>query len=505
MRSNLAVLEQKTTPLASQGELEKATHVLVALPAHNKSHEGSAHEGDFFGRDVLNLSLSRRKMKPEEISQTPVTANLPGGALCVWVRVDTTQSLYEQQVLMRKAVQLLLDESPAEINIGVYGVADEKRTLAQLALYTAWVNGSSLPSRKTDKKEEERQPLTRIVLHGHKEADDFALAYAKAEGNLLARELTVLPPNELTPGSYRQRIAGLAARESWNYQEFDVEALRKMGAGAFVAVAQGSEPEDAAIVHLRRRVDGAKSTVALVGKGICFDTGGHNLKPARYMHGMHEDMNGSAVALGILVAATRANLPMNIDCWLAIAQNHISPRAYKQNDVIRTLNATTVEIVHTDAEGRMVLADTLTLAAREKPDVMMDFATLTGSMHTALGSRYSGILSNREDLIEKALAAARLSGERVCAFPMDADYDAELESRIADVKQCTLEGEADHILAARFLNRFVDDIPWVHMDLSASNHKEGLGAVASPVTGFGVAWGIEMLRALFSGTGSMDA
>ena len=114
------------------------------------------------------------------------------------------------------------------------------------------------------------------------------------------------------------------------------------------------------------------------------------------MQGMHEDMNGSAVALGILLAATRADLPLEIDCWLAIAQNHISPRAYKQNDVITALNGLTIEIVHTDAEGRMVLADTLTLAGKLKPDMMIDFATLTGSMHTALGSRYCGISAIRK-------------------------------------------------------------------------------------------------------------
>lgn len=212
------------------------------------------------------------------------------------------------------------------------------------------------------------------------------------------------------------------------------------------------------------------------------------------MHGMHEDMNGSAVALGILLAATRANLPINIDCWLAIAQNHISPRAYKQNDVVTALNGTTIEIMHTDAEGRMVLADTLTLAAREKPDVMMDFATLTGSMHVALGSRYSGIFSNSNDLTLKALAAGKSSGERIWAFPMDADYETELESKIADIKQCTLDGEADHILATRFLSRFTGDVPWLHMDLSASSNKGGLGAVGTDVTGFGVSWGTDMLN-----------
>jgi leucyl aminopeptidase len=305
-----------------------------------------------------------------------------------------------------------------------------------------------------------------------------------------------LPPNELTPGLYRQRIRKIAKEYGWKHGEYSLQKLRRMGAGAFVAVAQGSFEEDAAIVHLHYRHNRAKQTLALVGKGICFDTGGHNLKSARSMHGMHEDMNGSAVCLGILLAATRAKLPVNIDCWLAIAQNHIGPKAYKQNDVVRALNGTTIEIVHTDAEGRMVLADTLTLAAKAEPSLIIDFATLTGSMAVALGERYSGVLGNRETLLTQAVAAGKTSGERVCAFPLDEDYEQALESKIADIKQCTLDGEADHILAARFLKHFVNDLPWLHVDLSASSCKGGLGAVASDVTGFGVGWGLEMLRIL---------
>ena len=239
---------------------------------------------------------------------------------------------------------------------------------------------------------------------------------------------------------------------------------------------------------------GAKN-IAVIGKGICFDTGGHNLKPARYMHGMHEDMNGSAVSLGILLSATLLNLPIKIDCWLAIAQNHIGPKAYKQNDVVKSLNGTSIEIIHTDAEGRMVLADTLTLASRLKPDMMMDFATLTGSMATALGDRYSGVISNRPELSCLAVGAGSESGERITAFPFDEDYEEDLESGIADIKQCTLEGGADHIHAARFLNRFIENnVPWLHTDLSSSNRKGGLGAALSEVNGFGVGFGIQVLK-----------
>jgi leucyl aminopeptidase len=286
-------------------------------------------------------------------------------------------------------------------------------------------------------------------------------------------------------------------------------------------VAQGSHEEDAAIVHLSYQPRGVRAAtkaaasagmkrVAIVGKGICFDTGGHNLKPARYMAGMHEDMNGSAVALALLQAIDDLRLPVAVDVWLAIAQNHISPLAYKQNDIVTALDGTHIEIIHTDAEGRLVLADTLNMATRQektakgevrassreargKPDLVIDFATLTGSMIAALGNRYAGVFASSDALAALAVGAGRQSGERICVFPMDKDYEAALDSKVADIKQCTLEGDADHILAARFLKRFTHESPWLHVDLSSASCSGGLGAVASDLTGFGVAWGVALL------------
>jgi len=486
-----AKLIQKILPLSQSDEIKQ---FLVILPEQHKSLGNLLNKHVFYGKDALEALLLRRKMKLGDICGEPVSANLENGSLCTWVIVNQEESVFEQQTCIRKALQLLLEENPEEIHIAVYGGAKEKRELAELAVFVTWVNGSILPSRKTDKKEPNRKELAKIVLHGYKDTGGFALLRSKAEGNLLARELTILPPNELTPDLYRRRVKKLANSEGWKYQEFDLRKLRKMGAGAFIAVAQGSDSEDASIVHLQRLVKGSDRTVALVGKGICFDTGGHNLKPTRYMHGMHEDMNGSAVALGILFAATRANLAVNIDCWLAIAQNHIGPRAYKQNDVITALNGDTIEIINTDAEGRMVLADTLSLAVKQKPDVVIDFATLTGTMCIALGSRYSGFFSNNDNLAKEAVVSGKLCGERVLAFPMDPDYKIALKSTIADIKQCSMEHEADHILAAIFLSRFIGKTPWIHMDLSASRNNGGLGAVGSDVTGFGVAWGVQMLQ-----------
>jgi len=477
---------QTQAALPSGSELARTRHLLVVAPV------GTAQSALPMAA-VLARTLSRRGKKIAELAKAPVSAETPEGALVVWVTPDLKQSAFEQQTLLRKAVTVLLGEYPDELTIVVVGAAAAGRALAELAAYVASVNGVTLPQHK---KKTEAKPLRTIRLFGGGAADGFAQVRAAAAGNVLCRELTVLPPNELTPGLYRKRLHALAQEHGWGREEYDFKKLKRMGAGAFCAVAQGSDERDAAIVRLRYRPRGAQQTVALVGKGICFDTGGHNLKPARYMNGMHEDMNGSAVALGILAAATAAKLKVNIDCWLALAQNHLSPRAYKQNDIVTALNGTTIEIVHTDAEGRMVLADTLTLAARAKPDVMVDFATLTGSMHVALGNRYSGIFATNDALVQQAIAAGRAAGERICAFPMDEDYDSALDSAVADVKQCTLDGEADHILAARLLQRFTGKTPWIHMDLSAHSCKGGLGAVATDCNGFGVAWGTEFLRSL---------
>ncbi|MBI5919300.1 MAG: leucyl aminopeptidase family protein [Nitrosomonadales bacterium] len=462
-------------------------HLLVLLPKSDVLPDGVPHG------ELLAAVLARREMKADELAKSPVSANTADGGLVCWAMLDASKDIFARQTQVRKVLQTLLDEYPQKLAIVVLGDETQRQQAAGLAVYGAWVNAALLPQRK---KKDERKPLKRIELYGVADNAAFAALQAQAAGNLLCRELTILPPNELTPGLYRERVRKLAVERGWSHEEFDMAALRGMGAGAFVAVAQGSEPEDAAIVHLSYRHPDAQQTVALVGKGICFDTGGHNLKPSRYMHNMHEDMNGSAVALGILLAASQQKLAVNLDCWLALAQNHISPKAYKQNDVVTALNGTTIEIIHTDAEGRMVLADTLTLASRAKPDLMIDFATLTGSMATALGARYSGVLGNRDKLVQRAVRVGKETGERLCAFPLDEDYEAELDSKIADIKQCTLAGEADHILATRFLQRFVEhDTPWLHIDLSSSRCEGGLGAVVADVNGFGVGWGLAMVRA----------
>ena len=467
--------------------LEPMGYVLILLPAGKTLPDMPAG-------NELKVVMKRRNLKMDALLKSPVVLQLAGGTLAVVAMLENDASPFALHERIRKGLAPLMAEHPKSLVLALLGDAAFKTRVAEAAVYAALVNGVPLPSRKSKPE----AALKVIQLSGYKSADGFARVKALAEGNLLTRSLTVQGPDELTPGVYRKRIKELGKQYGWTIEEYSFAKLKKMGAGAFCAVAQGSPAKDAAIVRISYKGKVTKANaqpVAFVGKGICFDTGGHNLKPAKYMQGMHEDMNGSAVVLGILAAASLMKLPVALEGWVALAENHISPEAYRQNEVVKALNGTTIEVVHTDAEGRMVLADTLTLAARGKPALIADFATLTGTMHYALGSRMSGVFASSSALAHQASRAGTASGERIVVFPYPEDYDHHLDSTVADVKQCSMEGEADHILATRFLSRFVGETPWLHMDLSGHSCKGGLGAVMSDANGFGVAWGIALLEA----------
>ncbi len=338
----------------------------------------------------------------------------------------------------------------------------------------------------------------RVLVCG---AADLNGTAALESGAHLARWLTRLPPNVLGPGAYRRALATLARRHGWRLRVLGEPALRRLGAGAFLAVARGSARRDAALVRLEYRPRGAtrargtpRRPIALVGKGLCFDTGGLNLKAPKSMLDMHGDMAGSAVAVGILAALTARGYPHPVDAWLAIAENRIGPDSYTQQDVVTAANGTTIQVVHTDAEGRMVLADTLALASRTRPACIVDFATLTGACVTALTERLSGAFTNQSRLRDLIEGAGRRAGERVWTLPMPEDFDEDLESPVADLVQCLMDGKGDHIYATRFLARFVGaGIPWVHVDLSAAERTGGLAHVPGPTTGFGVRFGASLL------------
>jgi leucyl aminopeptidase len=345
-------------------------------------------------------------------------------------------------------------------------------------------------------KPKSRTRLIHIDLARREKLPDLDLTLATAAGNNLARWLTALPPSTLDAGMYRRLLRQFAQRLKLGFKFYGETQLKRLGAGAFLAVARGNGTRDAGIAYLSYRPRGAAAAaVGLVGKGICFDTGGTNLKAHKSMLDMHTDMEGSAVALGSLYALHALRSPLAVDCWLAITENRIGPLAYKPQDIVRAANGTTIQVIHTDAEGRMVLADALSLASAKKPRAIIDYATLTGACVNALTERYSGAFTNRPEARALIESAGTRSGERVWCFPMDIDFDTDLESSVADVMQCAPDGKGDHILAARFLNRFVPNhIAWLHLDLAAGTRHGGLAHIATEITGFGVRYTLDLLR-----------
>ena len=323
-------------------------------------------------------------------------------------------------------------------------------------------------------------------------------ASINAYANIQSRALFRYPPNELTVATFARYALTQAKQNNLGAKVYDHAMLKKMGAGAIIAVGRASKSPPR-IIRLRYKGGGKKPFIALIGKGVCYDTGGVNVKSARYMRGMKGDMAGAANMLAAIIAAARYRLPLNIDAYLSLADNAIGATAYQPDEVIQSLSGKRIEIVHSDAEGRMILADTLTLATEEKRDLslIITHATLTGTMRVALGDKISGVFATDEKQRKLAMKAADLSGERLCYFPMPEDYQQALKSDVADIKQCAEEGEADHILAALFLKQFIQKpYPWLHVDLSAASCKNGLAAATGPETGFGANWTIELLKLL---------
>ncbi|MBS0579041.1 MAG: leucyl aminopeptidase family protein [Proteobacteria bacterium] len=404
-------------------------------------------------------------------------------------------SAFERLTLAARMLKEAAARHPRSMGLCSTGKGTAATGLLEALIAASLACAFELPSIRAPAHPEGR--LQKLVLLGEHSVDTRR-ATAVARGTNLTRWLTALPPNVLDARGYRQAIARLARAHDLKLTWLDERALKRAGAGAFLAVAQGNHSRDAGIAHLQyrpaRRARGGRADVALIGKGILFDTGGVNLKPHRSMLEMHTDMSGSAVALATLVALAELRAPLAADAWLAITENNIGPHAYRPQEVVRAANGVTIQVVHTDAEGRMVLADTLALAARTQPRFMMDFATLTGACVHALTERMSGVFANRPALAQALYEAGRASGERVWAFPFEEDFDADLESKVADIIQCTVDGKGDHILATRFLSRFVPaEIPWAHVDLSASTRTGGLAHVATEVTGFGARLALELL------------
>jgi leucyl aminopeptidase len=307
------------------------------------------------------------------------------------------------------------------------------------------------------------------------EADTVTRGALIGDGMNLARRLVNTSPDHLYPESFAEEAAAIAGRTGLEIEIWDEDRLRRERCEAILAVARGSIRAPRLVLlryRGRPRSDGDRPDLALVGKGVTFDSGGLSLKPSESMMGMKMDMSGGASVLGAIATIAALKLPVDVVAGIGLVENMTGPAAYKLGDVITARNGTTIEIHNTDAEGRVVLADVLDVVRGLAPRRIVDLATLTGACMVALGHDVAGLFTNDQACCDAVAAAARSVGEPVWQLPMYADYGEQIKSDVADIKNVGEGRWGGAITAAKFLERFVGDIPWTHVDIAGPAFAE---------------------------------
>ncbi len=286
-----------------------------------------------------------------------------------------------------------------------------------------------------------------------------------AAGVMLARDLINEPSNVLTPTELARRARDMAAAQGLEFMQLDVAAMRELGMEALLGVASGSDEPPAFMVLRYGTAGTGTKPLGLVGKGVTFDSGGISIKPAENMHKMKGDMSGAAAVLGAMRAIAGLKPGRPVTAVIPATENLLGGRAQAPGDIVRAMNGVTIEVINTDAEGRLILADALSWAVREGLAPLVDVATLTGACNVALGPHYSGVFSNDETLAAQVLAAAAATGEKMWRLPLDPAFEEQIKGEYADILNSG--GRAGGaITAAMFLQHFVDSTPWAHLDIA---------------------------------------
>lgn len=379
----------------------------------------------------------------------------------------------------------------------------------------ALVEGTLLGLYKFDpyksKKEEDTKKIDRMILicaggqRLEEVEEEIRTARIISESVNFARDLINTPANLMTPSELANQARQMAEACHLRCQILTEKEISDLKMGALLAVARGSEepPRFVILEHDPKQVANGKvqidhavrDTIVLAGKGVTFDSGGISLKPSKGMYQMKTDMSGAAVVIATLQAVARLDLPLHVVGLIGATENLPSGKATKPGDVITSLSGTTIEILDTDAEGRLVLADALAYAKRYNPQAVIDLATLTGACAITLGRVAAGMMGNDKSLLEKIRQAGETSGERVWELPLWEDYRELAKSKIADLKNITEDVGAGTIMGGAFLSYFAEGYPWVHLDIAnVARNFEEKPYIPEGGTGFGVRLLVEFLR-----------
>ncbi len=353
------------------------------------------------------------------------------------------------------------------------------------------LKGYTFNKYKTLNKENINRKISYKIISSHKNEINEKYKYYDSikEGVFLTRDLVSEPPNILNPKTYVQEILKLS-KLGLKIKAYGEKDLKKMGMNALLGVGQGSANETYLVtIEWNGKKNSLKNPLTFVGKGVCFDTGGISLKPARFMEEMKYDMAGSAVVVGLLKSLALRKAKVNAVGVVGLVENMPGSNAQRPGDIVKSYSGKTIEVLNTDAEGRLVLADALTFTEKKyKPKFIIDLATLTGAIIISLGEEYAGLFSNNDELSKNIFKASENVNEKVWRLPLHKNYDKLMNSTIADVQNINYAGGAGSITAAQFLQRFIiNKTPWAHLDIAGmAFSKKAANLNPGGATGFGV-------------------
>lgn len=432
----------------------------------------------------------------EEITRLPCLGTTGQARVLVAVGLGASDRL--DPAALRRATGAALRSLRGTLRVGVVLPGDLHPDVLRAAVEGALLGAYSFDGYRAVSPT--TAPVEEIVLTGNPNVQENILVRAVADAVSLVRDLVNTPAQDLGPEELAARAQRQAAAVGVDVEVLDEDDLARGGYGGILGVGRGS-PHPPKLVRLDWRPADAAARVALVGKGITFDSGGLSLKPTVGMQNMKCDMAGAATVLGTVLTAATLRLPVAVTGWLCLAENMPSGTATRMGDILTMYGGQRVEVMNTDAEGRLVLADGLARAAEERPDFLIDAATLTGAQMQALGNRTAGVMGNDERLVAKVTTAASRADEPMWAMPMPKELRLNLRSNTADFTNVP-PGQprgGGMLTAAHFLAEFVPEgIPWAHIDLAgpAWNREDDHGYTPQGGTGFGVRTLVELLTGL---------
>jgi len=437
------------------------------------------------------IKLLKTKKDAEEISSLDISDKNK----CFIIKVKNEPENYYYEELGAKFLAYVMTYKHIN-SINIYADSLSKSKDRSNKNFAEFIFGLNLKSYtfekyKTVNKNNLGNKIKNIIITSHKKDIENNYKYYNAikEGVFLTRDLVSEPPNVLNPKKYTEEIKKLS-KLGLKIEVLNEKKLKELGMNSLLGVGQGSENETFLVVI---KWNGAKNNfgkpLAFVGKGVCFDTGGISLKPAKFMEEMKYDMGGSAVVVGLMKSLALRKAKVNAVGVVGLVENMPDGNAQRPGDIVKSYSGKTIEVLNTDAEGRLVLADALTYTEEKfKPKFIIDLATLTGAIIMALGEEYAGLFSNNDDLSKKIYKASENVNEKVWRLPLHENYDKLLNSTIADVQNINYAGGAGAITAAQFLQRFIiNKTPWAHLDIAGmAFSKKAANLNPGGATGFGV-------------------